>query len=82
MGKDAKPVRLAITFQENSYAISQLRLVSHFMKQAAAVRRQGIVKSCADWVSFTTGLLEAIHSAKPPGLASGAYTQMWLPHSL
>ena len=82
MGKDAKPVRLASTFQENSRAIFKLQQVSNFMKQVADVRCQGVVKSCADWVSFTEGLLAAMHSTKPPGLASGTYTKLWFTRSL
>ena len=84
MGKNAKPVRLASTFQENSRAIFKLQRVSNFMKQVADVRSRsrGVVKSCADWVSFTTGILDAMRTTKPPGLTSGTYTQLWFARSL
>ena len=82
MGKNAKPVRLASTFQENSHAIFKLQRVSQFMKQVADVRSRGVVKSCADWISFTTGILEAMNTTKPPGLTSGTYSRLWFARSL
>ena len=40
------------------------------------------MESWAEWSLFSTGLLEAMHSTKPPGLASGRYTWLWFAHSL
>ena len=40
------------------------------------------MESLADWCSFTTGLLEAMHFTKPPGLDSGSYTWLWFARSL
>ena len=82
LGKNAKPVRLASTFQENRHAIFQLQQVSKFMEHVANLRRRGVVKSCAEWVSFTTDLLEAMRSTKPPGLTKGTYAKLWFTRSL
>ena len=40
------------------------------------------MESWAEWSLFSTGLLEAMHSTKPPGLASGSYTWLWFARSL
>ena len=81
MDKGDKPVRLASTFQENSNAVSSLQQASNFMQQVAPLRSQG-VESWAQWCSFQTGLLEAMQSTKPPGLASGRYELLWFARSL
>ena len=83
MGKDTRPVRLAMSFQEKAIACRKLESVRKFMCAIAESRRRGVVRTCSQWCQFTREALSAMKVHKPPALTKGSgYTKLWFIRSL
>ena len=82
MGKDTKPVRLAMSLLETAIACKRLERVSKFMRAIAMSISHGVVNTCRQWSRFLTETLSTIKVHKPPALANGTYTRLWCIRSL
>ena len=80
LGKDTKPIRLAMSFLEKAISSKRLDCDNKFMHAIAESRRQGVVTTCKQWCRLSEEVISALTVHKPPALAKGtgySYTMLW-----